>query len=186
LSGRNSDPASAQFGGFNYLRQTTLNFNKAEARGVDFTAKYAFEIGAHGFDVTVQGSKVNYLDFYENPTEPDVRNPELGEISRPDLAGNVFLTWSYGNLQIGWQSQFIDEHLWGGIEVETAETLYGSIVFQDALWIHNINARYNLNDELRLYGGVKNLSDEEPFITENAFPASPRGAFYFFGVNWQM
>ena len=28
LTGRNSDPNSAQFGGFNYLKQTTLNFAK--------------------------------------------------------------------------------------------------------------------------------------------------------------
>ena len=186
LTGRNVDPLSAQFGGFNFIRQTTLNFNKAEAAGIDFAAKYAFEIGAHGFDVTVQGSKVNDLDFFESPADPSSRNPELGEIARPDLAGNVFLTWSYGDWQVGWQSQYIDDMLWGGIEVETALTLYGSTVFQDSLWIHDLNARYNLNDEVMIYCGVKNVSDEEPFISENAFPASPRGTFYFVGVDWQM
>lgn len=186
LTGRNMNPLSAQFGGFNFIRQTTLNFNKAEAAGIDFAAKYVFEIGAHGFDVTVQGSKVNDLDFFESPADPSSRNPELGEIARPDLAGNVFLTWIYGDWQVGWQSQYIDEMLWGGIEVETALTLYGSTVFQDSLWIHDLNVRYNLNDEVRIYGGVKNVNDEEPFISENAFPASPRGTFYFVGVEWQM
>jgi outer membrane receptor protein involved in Fe transport len=186
LSARNTNPASAQFGGFNFLRQTTLNFNRAEAEGYDFAANYAFEIGASGFDVGVQGSKVSHLDFYENPADPDVRNPELFEISRPDLAGNVYLNWAFGDLQLGWQSQFIDEELFGGIEVETAESLYGTIVFQDSLWVHDISARYNFSDQIMLYGGVKNLTDEQPFITENAFPASPRGTFYFVGFEWQM
>ena len=186
LTARNQDPLSAQYGGFNFLRQTTLNFNKSEANGMDFAAKYAFELGAHGFDVSVQGTKVNDLDFFENPADTSVRNPELSEIARPDLAGNVYVNWSFGDWQFGWQAQYIDEELWGGIEVETAMTLYGSIVFQDSLWLHNLNARYNMSDNMMIYGGIKNLTDEEPFISENAFPASPRGTFYFFGFDYQM
>ena len=38
-------------------------------------------------------------------------------------------------------------------------TLYGSIVFQDSLWLHDLNARYNMNDQMMIYGGVKNLID---------------------------
>jgi outer membrane receptor protein involved in Fe transport len=186
LSQRNSDPNSAQVGGFNFLQQTTLNFAKVETSGIDFAAKYAFELGSHGFDITVQGTKVNEIDDFENPLEPTFKNPELQEINRPELAGNVFLTWTFGDLQVGWQSQFLDEMLYGGIEVETAETLYGSSVFQEAFWQHDINASYLVTDEVLVYGGIKNLTDEEPFITENAFPASPRGTFFFVGVDWQV
>ena len=186
LSTRNDDPNSAQFGGFNFLRQTTLNFAKVETNGFDFSAKYAFEVGAHGFDVTVQGTSVDEINDYENPLEPTFKNPELIEIFRPELAGNVFLNWTWGDLRVGWQSQFQDEMLFGGIEVETAETLYGRSVFQDAIWIHDISASYLVNDELMVYGGIKNLTDEQPFITENAYPASPRGTFYFIGVDWSL
>ncbi len=184
LSARNSDPLSAQYGGFNFLQQTTLNFAKVETSGYDLSASYAFEVGANGFDITVQGTKVDEINDFENPLDPDFKNPELLEINRPELAGNVFLNWTRENLRIGWQSQFLDEMLFGGIEVETAETLYGRSVFQDAFWQHNINASYLINDEVMVYGGVKNLTDEQPFITENAFPASPRGTFFFIGVDW--
>ncbi len=184
LSGRNQDPNSAQYGGFNFLRQTTLNFAKVETSGVDFSAKYAFELGAHGFDITVQGTKVDEINNYENPLDPSFKNPELLEINRPELAGNIFLNWSFGNLQVGWQSQFLDEMLFGGIEQETAETLYGRSVFQEAFWQHDLSASYLINDMVMVYGGVKNLTDEQPFITENAFPASPRGTFFFVGVDW--
>jgi outer membrane receptor protein involved in Fe transport len=184
LSGRNQDPASAQYGGFNFLRQTTLNFAAVETNGIDFSARYAFEIGAHGFDVTVQGTKVDEINDFENPLDPTFKNPELLEINRPELAGNVFLNWTWGDLRVGWQSQFLDEMLFGGIEVETAETLYGRSVFQEAFWQHDLSASYLIGDELMVYGGVKNLTDEQPFMTENAFPASPRGTFFFLGVDW--
>ncbi len=186
LSERNSDPLSAQAGGFIFLRQTTLNFAKVETNGFDFSAKYAFEVGAHGFDITVQGTSVDEINNFENPLDLTFANPELLEINRPELAGNVFLNWSWGDLRVGWQSQYMDEMLFGGIEVETAETLYGRSVFQEAFWQHDLSASYLVNDELMIYGGVKNLTDEQPFITENAFPASPRGTFYFIGLDWSM
>jgi len=186
LTGRNQDPLSAQYGGFNFLRQTTLNFAAVETNGIDFAAKYQFELGAHGFDITVQGTKVDEINDFENPSFPSLANPELVEINRPEMAGNVFLNWSYGDLRIGWQAQFMDEMLYGGIEVETAETLYGRSVFQEANWQHDLSASYVLNDDIMVYGGVKNVTDEQPFITENAFPYSPRGTFFFVGVDYSM
>ncbi|MBT6208402.1 MAG: TonB-dependent receptor [Woeseia sp.] len=184
LTGRNSDPLSPQFGGFNYLSQTTLNFAKLETNGIDFSAKYQWEIGAHGFDVTVRGTTVDQINNFENPSNPTFMNPELGEINRPDLAGNVLLNWTNGDMRFGWQSQYMGEMLYGGIEVETAELLYGRSVFQEATWQHDINASYNLNDKAMIYGGIKNVTEESPFRTENAFPFSPRGRFFFIGVDY--
>jgi len=186
LSGRNMDPASAQFGGFNFLRQTTINFAKVETSGIDFTAKYLFEIGEHGFDITVQGTKVNEINDFENPLDLSVVNPELGEINRPELAGNIFLNWTFGDLRLGWQAQYLDEMLFGGIEIETAESLYGRSVFQEAFWQHDFSASYIVNDDIMVYGGVRNVTDEQPFVTENAFPASPRGTFFFVGVDYSV
>ena len=184
LSQRNSDNLSAQVGGFNFLQQTTLNFAKVETSGYDFAAKYAFDIGEHGFDITAQGTIVDEINDFENPLEPTFVNPELQELNRPELAGNVFLNWYWGDLRVGWQAQYLDEMLFGGIEVETAESLYGPTIFQDSIWIHDLNASYLINDEVMVYGGIKNVGDEQPFITENAFPASPRGTFYFIGLDW--
>jgi len=186
LSDREDDPLDAQFGGFRFLQQSTLNFAAVETSGFDFSAKYAFEIGAHGFDVTVQGTSVDEINDFENPLDPSFANPELLELNRPDLAGNVFLNWSWGDLQVGWQSQYMGEMLYGGIEAETYMTLYGPVALNEEFWLHDISASYIVNDELMVYGGVKNLTDEKPFFTENAFPASPRGTFFFIGVDWSM
>ena len=186
---RNTNAASAQFGGFIFIQQATINFAKLETSGIDFAVNYKFEIGAHGFDATVQGSSVDELNRFQNPSDLTEINPELGEINRPELAGNVFLTWSYGDWQVGWQSQFMDTQLVGpagSVEIETAQALFGRAVFMDDFWQHDINARYLWNDNVMIYGGIKNITDEQPFISENAFPASPRGTFFFVGVDWQM
>lgn len=183
---RNTSPTSAQFGGFSFLRSTTINFARLEATGIDFAAKYQFNIGEHNFEIAVQGSDVDKLDFFTNPSDLSEVDNELGEVNRPEQAGNIYLTWDWGDWHVGWQAQYLGDQLVSFVEIDTAKTLYGDAVFMDELWIHDLNARYVFADSLTFYGGVKNITEEDPFGTDRAYPASPRGRFFFFGVNYQM
>ena len=183
---RNADSSSMQHGGFNFLTSTAINFATLETSGIDLALSYDFSIGAHNFGATVQGTKVNEIDFYTNPADLSEVNPQLGQILRPEEAGNVYLSWDYGDINVSFQSQYLGEMLLGTIEIETAETLYGKKVFMDETWIHNISASYNYSDEVTLYGGIRNLNEEDPFMTENAFPASPRGRMIFIGGTYRL
>ena len=66
------------------------------------------------------------------------------------------------------------------------ETLFGPTVLLDETWIHDLNARYVVNDELTVYGGINNVTQTNPFITENAFPATPRGRVIFLGGTYRL
>ncbi|MFT4814280.1 MAG: outer membrane receptor protein involved in Fe transport [Glaciecola sp.] len=183
---RSTDSGSPQFGGFNFLQSSDINFSRLETAGYDLTASYSFDFRDHNFEVSVTGNKVNKLDFFTNPTDPSVVNPELTEINRPEYSGNVFLGWNWGELSIGWQSQYLGEMLESEIEVETANALYGRAVLQGDTWIHDLNATYLWNDQLTVFGGINNVTQEVPFITTNAFPASPRGRMLFLGANYTL
>ena len=182
---RNADPNSLQFGGFNFIQRSLVNFAALETDGIDFSVNYDFEIGAHGFNAKVTGTKVNALDRFADPLDRSVVDVELGEIRRPEFAANIFLTWMYGNFWVQLQSQVQDEQLLRFVEIDTAETLYGNSVFQDTFWQHDIAATYSYGDNLRFYGGIKNITEETPFITDFGFPASPRGRFFYVGFNYQ-
>lgn len=179
---RNDDPNSLQAGGFNFIRQTLINFAKLETAGFDFSIGYDFNIEEHRFNAKLQGTRVHKIDQFTNPTDLTVINPELKEVNRPELAGNIFFTWSWENLVVGTQSQFMDEQLLRFVEIEQ-QFLYGDSVMQDEFWIHDLSASYAIDEELEIYGGIKNFTDEKPFITDYSFPASPRGRFIFLGVN---
>lgn len=183
---RNQDPNSPQFGGFDFLSSSDINFAQLQTDGYDMTANYTFDISSHNFEVSVTATKVNDIDFFTNPTDLNDVNPELTEINRPEIAGNVFLGWNWGDLSVGWQSQYIGEMLESGLEVETANSLYGSSVLQDGTWLHDLNATYLWNDSLTIFGGINNVTQETPFITTNAFPASPRGRMMFLGANYTL
>lgn len=181
---RNADPTSAQFGGFNFIQRSLVNFAKTETSGFDFAADYKFGFGEHDFGIRLAGTKVDELNLFTDPQDLSVVDVELGEVNRPELAGNIFLSWFYEGWTVSVQSQFQDEQLLAFLEIDDARTLYGDSVFQDAFWQHDLSVGFDYSDELSLYGGIKNFTGETPFITNNAFPASPRGRFFFLGANY--
>ncbi|MEO0366434.1 MAG: TonB-dependent receptor [Pseudomonadota bacterium] len=183
---RNADPGSLQFGGFNFIERQVLNFAALETDGIDFSVSYDFNIGDHGFNARLNGTKVNDLNRFSDPVDRNVVDVELGEVQRPELAGNFFLTWMYEGWTVQVQTLYQDEQLLRFVEIDDAQTLYGNSVFQDAYWQHDLSAAYQYNDSLGFFGGIKNVTDEDPFITDVGYPASPRGRFFFFGVNYAM
>lgn len=186
LLGRNRDATSAQFLGLNFIRQTQLNFGRLESAGIDFSASYVFEIGAHVLEAGLQGSKVDKLDFFFDPGDPSAVDPELGELRRPELSGTASLAWGIGPFYARWQTLYMDSQGLNDVEIETASFIYGPAGFSDDYWSHDLSLSFDLNDDIRLFGGVNNVSDEIPFLTESAYPASPRGRYFFLGLNYAM
>lgn len=186
LLGRNRDPSSPQFLGLNFLQQTQLNFGKIESAGIDFNVNYAFELGNNDFNVAILGSKIDKLDEFFDPGDPSVVDPELGEIRRPELTGSLNLTWGRGPVVVQWTSLFQDSQALSLVEVETAAFNYGPAGFADEFWSHDLAASWDIQDNLRLYGGLNNVTDEIPFLTESAYPVGPRGRYFFVGVNYSM
>ncbi|MFK7829486.1 MAG: TonB-dependent receptor [Congregibacter sp.] len=180
---RNSNSGSAQFGGFNFLQRTIVNFAALETDGVDFSVGYDFDIGEHGFGVQVAGTYVFDLNRFTDPQDSSIVDVELGEVNRPELAGNIFLNYSWRDLTVQWQTQYQDEQLLAFVEIDTFESLYGDSVMQDEFWQHDIAVSYAFKEQLSVYGGVRNVTDENPFITNFAYPASPRGRYFYLGLS---
>ena len=183
---RNENTSSPQFQGFNFLRQPTQNFASLEASGVDFQADYKFSFNQNDFNVGVQGSWVRTLDNFFDPGDPTALDPELGEIQRPRLAGNIFASYVRGPFQIGWQTQYQGEQALRGVEIETVDEIFGPSGIAGRTFIHDLNASFDIRDNFQMYGGVNNITDETPFITEQAFPVSPLGRYFFLGARFDL
>ncbi|MEQ9316940.1 MAG: TonB-dependent receptor, partial [Henriciella sp.] len=61
---------------------------------------------------------------------------------------------------------------------------FGSGAYFDETYIFDINASYEFSEAFTFYGGVNNITDEEPFATQTAWPVGPRGRFFFLGVTY--
>lgn len=183
LLSRNTDSDSIFFGGFNYMRAISINFAEVKSDGYDFAMGYDFNWDEHEIGLKLGGSKVNEVVFINDLGDVD---NELGEARRPEWAGNFNLDWTYGDLTVGWQTQYQGEQLLNFVEIDTAMARYGDAVFMDETFVHDINFSFQASDEILVYGGINNVTDEEPFITSRSLPASVRGRYFFLGLNFSI
>lgn len=182
LFGRRAD------GGLNSLETGQINFAEVEASGVDFSLSYSFDVGENEFGARLVGSNQDKLDRFFNPLNPDDVDPEIQEIQLPEWSGNLTLSWDRGPISASLQTSYQGEQAVDEIEdvlgLNGNAKLYGDDGFFDEVYIFDANASYEYSDQLTFYGGVNNISDEEPYATETAWPVGPRGRFFFLGITY--
>ena len=183
LFSRNRDASSAQYLGFNSLRQSPINFAKVEASGYDLTAAYGFDWRGNDFGIRLVASQQENLDFFTNPSDLTETDPELKEIQRPEYTGTVDFTWARDSVSVGWQVQYMSEQLLAGAEIETYEAIYGDAAWADESYSHRLYGSWDYADNIRIFGGINNVTDEEPFVTGEGWPVGPRGRMFYIGVD---
>ena len=183
---RNRTVGSPQFGGFNFLRQTQINFAKIEASGYDFAAGYQFSFAGNDLGARLVGSKQEKLNRFPDPSDPTFIDPELGEIQSPEWAGSLTLTWDRGPFSLGFQTSYQGEQTLAGVEIEQIEdgVFSAENAIADETYVYDVFGSYRASEALEFYGGVNNIADEEPFITNEAWPVGPRGRYFFVGLRY--
>ena len=66
------------------------------------------------------------------------------------------------------------------------QALYGDAGFFDSVMITDINGKYRWSDELALFAALNNVTDEEPYATQTAWPVGPRGRTFILGFSFSM
>ncbi len=114
---------------------------------------------------------------------------ELGESRRPEWSALGKLSVMRGPLTVNWQTQFLSRQVLAyedGAEIETVKANFGPDGFSDETFVHVLTGAYEFSERFTLYGGVNNVTDEKPFITERAYPVGPRGRYFFAGMNFRL
>ncbi|MBV7258120.1 TonB-dependent receptor domain-containing protein [Erythrobacter crassostreae] len=178
-------------GGFTFLRQTSLNFARLETSGIEFSAQYGFDLGDHGFTLAGSGTYVEKLNRFFDPSDLTLIDPELRELQRPEWAGRASFTWDWEGLSVTWGTTYLDSMALRAVEIEdvgtTANDLYSPTnALTNDTFIHDISFNFDVNEMFDIYGGVNNVFNDSPFVTEQAYPVSPVGTLFFLGVRATM
>ncbi|WP_164931303.1 TonB-dependent receptor domain-containing protein [Erythrobacter sp. HKB08] len=170
-------------GGFTFLRQVALNFARLETAGVEAAAQYRFDLGEHRFTLAASGTWVDKLDRFFDPSDLTNVDPELGELQRPEWAGRASITWDWSDLSLTWSTNYLDQMALRSVEIEDVGTIWdASNAIADEVWIHDVSFSYDATEEFTIYGGVNNVFNRKPFVTEQAYPVSPLGTYFFLGA----
>ena len=182
LTSRNATTGFAN--GFTLRPQNVAEFL---VRGADLTLNYRLtpstDIGSFNFRLV--GGYLDRLTFINSPgAEPDLDVGELDPASAPKWVGTADVTWTRGpitlNYGLAWQSKvrrFTRETL----RADPDAAAPGLIRFKER-WEHDFQLAVAVNDDFNFYGGVNNFTDQKPSVGSTAYPVSPVGRFFYFGV----
>lgn len=188
---RDRDPASPTFLGFNSFVSTDLNFASINTQGLDYQIVYTFALGdlldgleTYG-DVTLSaiGNHVDTLERQEDPANPSNINDLLYEGGQPADVLNLEARWVWDRLTLNWQARYWGEFLeiTPRLQIENVDNFENA--WAGEMWRHDFSGAFELNDQVRIYGGVNNVFEEQPIISDFSYPVGIVGREYFIGVN---
>ncbi len=177
-------------GGLNFLETGQINFASLEADGYDVTAAYEFVLEDLDFRISLTGSKQDQLNRFFNPLDASDVDPEMQEIGRPKTTAVFRASVGRGAMTLGMKTTYQSKQSVDEIEevlgLGDNQALYGDAGFFDSVVITDLNARYRYSDDLTFRAIINNVTDEEPYATQNAWPVGPRGRTFIFGLSYSM
>jgi iron complex outermembrane recepter protein len=114
------------------------------------------------------------------------QGPIDGESEAPEWQAVFDLGWELGPFFVSYEFSWFDE-----TARYSPETVAGEPDIADSRYlefsaheVHDLYARYSLDDGLSLYAGIKNVTDEQPDIGMTYYPVSAVGRFFYAGLTW--
>ncbi|MBK5910832.1 hypothetical protein CCR85_04910 [Rhodothalassium salexigens] len=191
---RDRDPNSPTFLGLQSFQTVELNFVAVETRGIDYAVQYEFGLGdlwdtlaPYGaLQLRVAGNYTDKLDRFEDPNDPNEVNEQLFEGRQPRHSFNIDTRWFWRGLTLNLQSRYVGRvvQTTPRVQIETVDNFVNG--WATAKWRHDLSATYAINDNLRLAGGINNLADAKPIISDVSFPVGFMGRQFYLGLNFQL
>jgi iron complex outermembrane receptor protein len=166
--------------GFNFLRQTQLNFGKIETAGIDASIDYRFSIGGSNIALNIAGNWTDKVNRFFDPVDTTLVNPGLNELGAPEWSGVGSVTYNRGRFTLNYSLQYVGKQAAASvIQIERIQTEFGPAGFAPEYWLHNIAASFDVAENFTITAGINNVSDREPYLASSAFPVSGIGRTFF-------
>ncbi len=155
-------------GQFVSANRTLNNIAGLEVSGIDFEVGYNFDLEDIGVgdlgNLRIRTLGTYLIDRTDFPfqTAPDQFDEEAGELGDPEWAVNTSVTWTYGKFNLNYELRFQDSQLLvEQDDLATDPDLQFPFETGD-VWTHDIRVGYKLTDNVDIFAGVNNLSQEFP------------------------
>lgn len=181
------DPGTFRIDSF---QQFALNVAKYETSGVDFSVRYRLDPADLGveedigiFNFAIAGNRLYNLTFTElSDAEPD---EDAGEPGAPKWQVVFDVTWVYEDWSVNYGFSYFSKTQRVDPAAIDLNPDYSDPRFfkYDERFTHDIQVAYRLNENVEIYGGVNNFTNQEPDPGSLDQPVSPRGRYYYLGVS---
>jgi iron complex outermembrane receptor protein len=182
------DPTTGVITFFESGQQNVARFT---AKGVDFDARYSFELADMGLNdwgglaIGVSGSKNLERRDFQFQDFPEDFVDLVGEFGVPEWVVNLNASWDFRSLRLAWRSSYQSSQLLPGVRNQDIENDPNFVdpMSTGSAWAHYFNGQYEVRPDVFINFGVNNVTDRDPFVGTVVRPVSYLGRTYFLGVN---
>ncbi|HEY5666051.1 MAG TPA: TonB-dependent receptor, partial [Gammaproteobacteria bacterium] len=178
------DPGTGLLDGF---QQFAVNVAEYKTKGYDYALRYQTgDMSVGQFRLSLNASRLDELVFVElADAEPD---RDVGEPGAPEYQAVLDLTWFRDSWTVNYGYSWFDETDRFSRErlASDPDWVDPSFYRYSAREVHDIYARYDFDNGLSFFGGINNLTDQEPDLGSINRPVNPLGRFAYFGVNYTL
>jgi len=165
-----------------------LNASAINTAGWDVNFNYSnLDLGRIGLpgnlDFNIFFNFLTELDRFEFQALPEEVNVEDGEIGDPDFQYRMNATYRLENFSATWTTRFIERSFLLDLSPDGDIEEDQDVAFVSSETTHDLSVNYRVNDNIAVYGGVRNLFDNTPEGNINNPLYDIVGRRAFFGVN---
>jgi len=176
------------------FQQFAVNVASYTTSGYDMSARYSFDPQEMGltkrnlgnFDFGLVANKLEDLTFTE--LADAIPDEDLGEVDAPEWQATFDTVWTSpdGVLVLNYGYSWFDEtERYSQENIEQNPNIVDpDYYYWSARSVHDVQARFNLSERFTMYGGVNNLTDQEPDRGSLNYPVNPQGRYYYIGAQF--
>ncbi|WP_428332334.1 TonB-dependent receptor plug domain-containing protein [Novosphingobium sp.] len=169
-----------------------LNVAKFHTAGLDVNIDYLVRTEQIGvFDLRLVVGYLHTLDQVGIPGGPVTNSVDTSaEPPRPQWTANFSPTWTIGQVTINYNLRFNDATRVYDRNTSAADpNVVAPEYFRDkALWQHDVQVRFQVDNGFSFYGGVNNLTNQKPdsYSYFTNIPISPLGRYFYAGAKFNL
>lgn len=175
------------------LLQSTANFAKLKASGVDTNISYRRRFGWGELNVTGIWTRTIQRSNFTNPADPTFENVILGELADPKNQVNLNTSVKLGNVTLGYQFRWIDKMYLNTFEdyngvngLPPQNTDFAPIQQYPSVSYSDIRLDIDATEKFNVYLGVDNMFNKQPpygltGVGEGSGIFDVRGRYFYAG-----
>ena len=129
--------------------------------GIDLEGNYVHDFdNGSSLGVSLIASYFDEITFLPSAADPDTQDKRADTQNRPRVRALLSTVYDIADWQLGWDVTYIgSSKIFRDVQPE--ELSFNEI---ESKIYHSLNVRYRFDDRLEIFGGVRNVADEEPPI----------------------
>jgi len=167
-----------------------INTAELDAKGFDFEANYHVNFQENGeLLINLIGSHYTERNTLVNPNAPDARVSSLDVAGSPETRFNLNLTYNIEEWTAHLGVNYVGSSKISHGNPDDSDPIYNVANKVDSVVYASARASYRLNEDLDVYFGVRNLTDESPQLLPGIYQGTSLydgvGRSYSLGMNYQ-